>query len=209
MGSGVFHVVDGVVLGLAAGLSPGPLLALVITQSLRYGTREGLKVAFVPLLTDAPAIVLSLVALGAVSGFGPVLGVITLAGGFFVLYLAYDSLRATAPHAPAQPAAPQSVMRGVLVNMLSPNPFLFWLTVGAPAVVRAWRTHWLAGVGFVAAFYVGLVGAKIAVAITTGRSKTLLAGRGYVFLMRTLALLLGIFGCRLLWEGVQLLLTSA
>ena len=31
----------GFLLGLTAGLAPGPLMALVITQSLRHGTREG------------------------------------------------------------------------------------------------------------------------------------------------------------------------
>ncbi len=35
----------GIVLGLAAGLAPGPLLALTITQSLKYGIVEGVKVA--------------------------------------------------------------------------------------------------------------------------------------------------------------------
>jgi threonine/homoserine/homoserine lactone efflux protein len=208
MASGAFVVVDGAALGLAAGLTPGPLLALVISQSLRFGTREGLKVAFVPLLTDAPAVVLSLMLLSSVSGFGPALGIATLAGALFVLYLAYDSLRASAPTQDSHPVAAKSVLRGVIVNMLSPNPFLFWLMVGAPATVRAFHTHWAAAVAFVATFYVCLVGAKIGVALTTGRSRSLLAGRGYVVLMRVLAATLAVFGCRLFWEGLQLLQSS-
>ena len=46
----------GVVFGLAAGLMPGPLLALVIQQTLRHGPGEGIKVAAAPLLTDLPIV---------------------------------------------------------------------------------------------------------------------------------------------------------
>jgi threonine/homoserine/homoserine lactone efflux protein len=208
MVDGVFFVADGAALGLAAGFMPGPLLALVIEQSLRFGAREGVKVAFVPLLTDAPAVILSLMLLSSVSKFGPALGMASIAGAFVVLYLAYDSLRAAAPTADSQPVAPRSVMRGALVNMLSPHPFLFWLAVGAPVAVRAWHTHWAAAAAFIATLYVCLVGAKIVVAVTVGRSRSLLAGRGYVVLMRVIAAMLALFGCRLFWEGLHLLVSS-
>ncbi|HRY44622.1 MAG TPA: hypothetical protein P5164_11830, partial [Thermoanaerobaculia bacterium] len=36
-------------------------------------------------------------------------------------------------------AAPQSLRKGVIVNLLSPNPYLFWMTVGAPAMRRRKR----------------------------------------------------------------------
>ena len=39
------ETLSGGLFGLAAELSPGPLLVLVIQQTLRYGTSEGLKVA--------------------------------------------------------------------------------------------------------------------------------------------------------------------
>lgn len=205
MGVSWLYAVDGIVLGVAAGFAPGPLLALVVAQTLRFGAREGLKVAFVPLLTDAPAIVLSLAAVSSVSSVAPVLGVITMIGALFVLYLAYDSLCAAVPDARTHTDSPKSVVRGVLVNVLSPHPYLFWLAVGAPSVVRAWHTHWLAAIGFVGTFYLGLVGVKALVAISTGRSKSLLTGRAYIVLMRVLAVLLAVFGCRLVWEGLQVL----
>ena len=42
------ETLSGGLFGLAAELSPGPLLVLVIQQTLRYGTSEGLKVAGAP-----------------------------------------------------------------------------------------------------------------------------------------------------------------
>jgi len=52
---------SGVLLGWSAGLSPGPLLALLLAQTLRHGPREGCKIALTPLVTDAPIIVVALV----------------------------------------------------------------------------------------------------------------------------------------------------
>jgi len=48
------------VLGLSAGLSPGPLLTLVITQTIKYNKTEGIKVAISPLITDLPIVLLAL-----------------------------------------------------------------------------------------------------------------------------------------------------
>jgi threonine/homoserine/homoserine lactone efflux protein len=52
---------SGAFLGLSCGLAPGPLLALVVAQTLRHGPREGCKIALTPLVTDAPIIVVALV----------------------------------------------------------------------------------------------------------------------------------------------------
>ena len=52
---------SGAFLGLSCGLAPGPLLALLLAQTLRHGPREGCKIALTPLVTDAPIIVVALV----------------------------------------------------------------------------------------------------------------------------------------------------
>ncbi len=49
-------LLQGIVLGFAAGISPGPMLGLVISQTLRYGWRAGNLVALAPLFTDIPII---------------------------------------------------------------------------------------------------------------------------------------------------------
>jgi threonine/homoserine/homoserine lactone efflux protein len=53
-------VVSGVLLGPSAGLTPGPMLALVLAQTLLHGSREGCKVALTPLITDPPIIIVVL-----------------------------------------------------------------------------------------------------------------------------------------------------
>ena len=38
-------------LGLAAGFAPGPLLTMVISQTISHGFREGVKTAFSPIIS--------------------------------------------------------------------------------------------------------------------------------------------------------------
>jgi threonine/homoserine/homoserine lactone efflux protein len=195
----------GLVFGLSAGFSPGPLLALVIAQSVQHGIREGLKVAAAPLITDVPIVLAVTLLLTRLPQTDAVLGVIALAGGLFVLYLAYESWRVKPLAAGAPANAPQSLRRGALVNFFSPHPYLFWLTVGSPTMLRAWRESPPAAVAFVLGFYICLVGSKLVVALAAGRARGWLAGRPYVYLMRGLALLLLIFAILLFRDGVELL----
>src|SRR5512139_1318754 len=81
----------GVLLGFSAGLSPGPMLALVLAQTLRHGSREGCKIALTPLVTDAPIILVTLLLASKLAQLRPLLGMVSIAGAIFVLYLAWES----------------------------------------------------------------------------------------------------------------------
>ncbi len=197
-------MVTGLVLGLSAGFSPGPLSILLISQTLKYGTREGIKVSFAPLFSDMPIIVLTMVVLTQIAGSQTFLGGLSIVGGMFLLYLAYESFR-TGGIELGQMDAPQSLTKGVVVNLLNPNPYVFWLTVGAPTVVKAWAETPFAAVAFVASFYSCLVGSKFLLAVLVGKSRNWFMGKPYVYLMRGLGVLLvGVAGM-MLREGVQML----
>jgi len=66
------------VYGLSAGFLPGPLLALVVSQTLRYGTREGAKAAMAPLITDLPIILVSVLVMRSLSESRTALGLMLL-----------------------------------------------------------------------------------------------------------------------------------
>lgn len=200
----VASLTAGVVFGLSAGFSPGPLLTLVISQSLRHGAREGIKVSLAPLITDVPIVLLSTFVLTRLASFELLLGGISLAGGLFLTYLAYESLRTTGFDPSIRCTEPQSMRRGILVNALSPHPYLFWLTVGAPMIVSAWTESPFAALGFLAGFYVCLVGAKVLVAVSVGKSRHLFIGRPYVYVMRGLGALLLLFAILLFQRSLQL-----
>jgi threonine/homoserine/homoserine lactone efflux protein len=195
----------GVVYGLSAGFSPGPLLALVISQTLKHGIREGVKVAVAPLLTDLPIIFISLLVLTRLSDFKTVLGMISIVGGLFVAYLAFGNLRPQRPNLEAGRAAPQSLAKGVAANALSPHPYLFWLTVGGPVIVRGWTESPVGSVAFLLIFFACLLGAKVLTAWITGRSRQWLSGRVYRGILFILGGLLAVYAFFLIKEGWKLL----
>jgi len=198
-------LIAGIVLGLSSGFSPGPLSTLVISQSLQYGAREGIKVALAPFVTDLPIIVVSVFALSKISDFQTGLGMISLAGGVFLLYLAYSSFRTTKIDVEIDTSSPQSLGKGTIVNFFSPSPYLFWLTVGAPNVIAAWTQSPLIAVAFLASFYTCLIGGKICLALIAAKSRALLSGNAYGYVMRFLGASLLVFAFLLFRDGINFL----
>ncbi len=192
------------VYGLSAGFSPGPLLALVISQSIRYGVREGVKAAMAPLVTDLPIIALSVMILRPLADSRAVLGLISLAGGLFVLYLAWGCFRTSRLDLADRGESPQSLVKGAAVNALNPHPYLFWLTVGGPVVLKAWAEDPSGAVAFVAVFAACIVGSKVLIAVVAGRSRGLLTGSAYGMVMKALGLALLVFASILIRDGLVL-----
>lgn len=198
-------LLSGLVMGLAAGISPGPLLALVIGETVRHDRRMGIRVALAPLITDVPIVLLSLLLLSRVAGYRSVLGLISLAGAAFIGYLAYESLRSRGIEAGNIAQRPRSFRKGLVTNALSPHPYLFWITVGAPVVIRAGQTSLLAALLYILGFYLLLVGSKIAVAFLVDRSKAWIHGRVYVYVIRGLGVVLCVFAVLFVRDGLRLL----
>lgn len=201
----ITFVSTALVFGLSSGFSPGPLLALVIAQTMKHGVGEGVKVAAAPLVTDAPIIAAAIFLVSSFAHVHAVLGWISVAGGLFVIYLAWETIRAPQPRVEAGGGQARSLGRGVAVNALSPHPYLFWITVGAPIVLKAHEESLLAAIMFILCFFFSLIGAKVLVAFLAGRAKRLLTGRAYRYVMRVLGLLLFIFALFLLRDGLVLL----
>ncbi len=188
----------GLVLGISAGLSPGPLMSLVITQTLEHGKREGIKVSLAPIILD------SLLILGQFASQDPILGAIAWLGAGVLLLLARGVWRAAPPGGEGQRGiAPRSILKGLSINLLSPNPWLFWLTIGVPTLLRA-ETAWEAS-AFLLGFYPCLVGGKLGIALLVGRYGTGLRPALYRGIMRGLAILLILFAVLLVRDGARLL----
>ncbi|GAA2003000.1 LysE family translocator [Nocardiopsis rhodophaea] len=203
----------GVALGLGAGLSPGPLLSLVVLSSLRDGAAAGSRLAFAPLLTDLP---IALLALTLLSTFPPsVAAALSAVGGLVVIGFGVMSLRESQEPVTASPATPDGsgtearsparnyLLRGVIVNMLSPHPWVFWIGVGAPLTVSAAQTGVLAAAAFVIGFYGLLVGSKVVLAAVVGASGRRLSSRGHLMIAVGASVLMIATGVLLLFNALR------
>ncbi len=193
-------------LGFTAGISPGPLLTLVVTSTLERGFGAGLRVAIAPALTDGPIIALALFVL---KDLPPAwLTAITILGGLFVVWLGVQTLRSARGELRVDAGGGTAALdlgRGALVNVLNPHPWIFWLSVGGPLLVGAWREAPALALGFLAVFYSLLVGCKILLAWMTAAGRRFLTGRWYRGALAASGLLLIVLGALLVWRGPALL----
>jgi threonine/homoserine/homoserine lactone efflux protein len=205
MTGAVSFLLTGAAFGASAGLAPGPLQALVISETLRYSLKEGIKTSLAPLLTDLPIILASVGVLAKLSGFDAVMGGVSVCGAFFLAYLAYGALKGA--HHPGDPASdrPQSLRKAVIANFLNPHPYLFWCFVGAPTLLAAQRSGTLGVLAFMAGFYLVLVGTFGLIAAAAEKARRWIRGRVYRWSQRFLAGVLFALALSYLYKGLGLL----
>ena len=156
---------------LSATTVPGPLTAYIVNTTLTQGWRKALLVVLSPLITDAPIIILMTFILGQLPP--EALNLIRIGGGILLLYIAYGAWKQyqlgvmfEAVDDTAQQEGIQSWQRvmltGVMMNYLSPGPYLFWATVNGPLLVSALALSVGHALVFLLAFYgtflIGLCG---------------------------------------------------
>lgn len=201
------YIVQGVVLGLYAAATPGPFQAFLFSETLRVGWKRTLPAAFAPLGSDAPVLCLFLLVLSQLPD--KLLSALQVGGGLFMLYLAWGVLKSVrsggSQAAAEQDSSPRSLWKASLMNLLNPNVYIFWGTIGAPIVLKAWETSLAWGWGFILVFYAVLIPALAGTIVlfgTVGRLKASVQ-RG---ILAGLALLLVGFGIFQIWHGAGALI---
>jgi threonine/homoserine/homoserine lactone efflux protein len=190
-------------MGLNAGISPGPLLALVVAASLRSGFTGGLAVAFAPLVTDLPIITLSLLLVGSLPPEAS--RWVGTVGGLVIVWMGIEAIRsgrrATLPGGGGFRGEPRrELLRGITVNALNPHPYLFWTTVGAPTLLKGWEESPLHALAFLLLFYVLLLGSKAVIAWLVSRQAGALSQVWYRRVLQGSGVLLLAMGIWFVWQ---------
>jgi len=155
----LIHLLQGFTLAIAAALTPGPFQAFLLSQAVKNGWKRTLPAAASPLISDGPIIALVLFVLTQTPQW--FLDGLRIVGGFFILYLgrkAFLSLKMGGPTIKAAlDTGRQSLLKAAILNLLNPNPYIFWSVVGGPILISAWRKAAGLGVSFIAGFYLTFV----------------------------------------------------
>jgi len=200
----LLFLLSGSILGLAAGISPGPLLTLVVSETLRHNRKAGMAIAIAPILTDIPIVIASVFILTKLSDADFVLGTISIIGAYFMGYLAYENITVKGLEISIRQAKETSLRKGIIANVLSPYPYLFWMTVGAPTVLKAFGESFLSAFLFIGSFYVLLVGSKIFVALLVDKSRSFLRGPVYIATIKALGFILLLLAALFIKDGLKL-----
>jgi len=201
----ISYVFLGITLGFAAAVQPGPYQTFLISRTLQHGWRNTLPAVFVPPLSDIPAIALALLLLTSLPDWME--NALYFVGGFFVLFLAYGAFKSfrnyTFNQAALLGSKRQSFFKALTLNLLNPNPYLYWSLVSGPLLLRGWREEPANGAGQWSQASTprcsspapGLSSCLQAWAGSSPRSNRILLGISVVAL--------ALFGCYQLWLGVR------
>ena len=152
----MYFLTQGIVFGLYAAFLPGPMQAFLLSQIIRSGWKRTLPLALIPLGSDGPVMIslfflLSQLPLWFTHG-------LRVIGGFFILYLAWDAYRSAKKSDVVSipintPPVRATFFKGVTMNLLNPNVYIFWATIGVPTILTGWQISPLHGLAFVLGMY--------------------------------------------------------
>lgn len=160
-------------LGMVNALSPGPLLALTLGNSLRDGWKAGIAISAAAVVATLPIIAVALPMHAAVRNPGPLRTAVCIAGALCLGWRALQNARAPL-HAAA--GSRTGFWQGLTITLLNPFPFVFWATAGIPMAFQLGGDH-LGAACFVAAFLVALAGCTLAIAVAVELVAPHIAGR--------------------------------
>lgn len=198
----VSFFLQGAALGLSATATPGPLQAFLISRAVQYGWKRTLPAALAPLLSDGPIVALVLLVLTQLPP--EFIRVIRLAGGIYVVYLAWRTFLAFRHFSGSQlpqKTGQQTLLQAMGINLLNPNPYIFWSLAAGPTVLQGWVIDPVLALVFIAGFY-GIFVLSSAVLIVLFSSARALGPRAIRLLLGLSALALLLFGIYQVYQGI-------
>ena len=176
--------VAGVALGVIEGIKPGPLLTMVIRETLSGGLRAGVWTAAAPIFTDGPLIIVSLLAASWISTRPSILIVISILGAAYLLKMGLECFSIEPPSSDlAEVDVSDSFKRGVLTNLLNPNVYIFWFLIGGPLMASVADEEPLAPVAYAVTFLVSIIIVKSMIALAFDRTRGNLSRRSYSIML--------------------------
>lgn len=140
-------------------MQPGPTQIFIISRTLTSGWRHALPLVCTYLISDIPIVTAVLLILSNVPDLAR--DILHLAGGVFLLYLAWGAFKAFRDYYRNQTlqtqSRVQSLFKAVTINLLNPNPYLTWGLVMGPMLIDAWHENPVHGISLVTGFYGTLV----------------------------------------------------
>ena len=200
------YLIFGITYAFAAAVQPGPFQAFIISQTLSKGWRSTLPASLAPMLSDAPIITLVLLVLSNVPDI--MVNILQLAGGLFLLYLAYGAYKSWLSFDEnkilQKQSGQQTLFKAAIVNLLNPNPYIGWSLIMGPLLIEGWRETPANGIALILGFYISLTLFTSGIIILFAAARKL-GPKVSKISIGISALALGCFGIYQIFMGINIL----
>ena|SRR5947209_5536539 len=205
MSGALAPVAAGFGLGIALAGAPGPVQAIILTETVRGGMSRGVRVQVGANATFAVLLAALALGLSFVAPSGAVLRALEIVGGIFLVAVAADALRASG--AGGDGAGGRVVLpleaRGVLAVVLNPGAWLFLATAASSLFASAAHGGGTPAALIAAlALAIGLALGDAAVVLLGGLGMRRLRAGTVMWIRRALAAVVGVLGIWLCVTGI-------
>lgn len=190
------------VLSLISAITPGPLLALLLSETLKHGKSSGIQIALAPLFTDLPIMLVGIFILSKLTELNLLLGLISLSGAIYLAYLAYGSINTKSINLKTK-GEKKSLSKGIIANFLNPNPYIFYFSILGPIVIKGMKENLLLGPLSVAIFLGVFVLSMIIIVLSVHAAKQFFSSKKYVVVIRVLGFVLLYFAFTFFRDSFQ------
>jgi threonine/homoserine/homoserine lactone efflux protein len=195
-----YHLVGGILIGLSLAVPPGPVNAVIATESVKRSYVSGIKVGLGALTADATYLAITLVGVAVLLNNDNVKLAVSLAGGALLAYMALGILKDH--NKPIKENGRENIknhyLTGLVIGFTNPAAILWWITAGAALIASTNMTG-------VLGFFLGIVlwVTSFSVALHYAKSKA-----QWVYPLVTLVSggVLLLFGVMLLYNGLMLII---
>jgi threonine/homoserine/homoserine lactone efflux protein len=196
------------IVALSGALMPGPLLTATIGESSRHGPRAGPLLIAGHALLELTLITLLFLGLAPLLTSVTVTGVIALAGGGILFWLAFGMFRSLPSlsletERPSKGGHGRLVTSGILLSISNPYWTIWWATIGLAYILQSRR--W--GVAGVAVFFTGHILADFvwysAVSFSIGKGRRFFIPAVYRSVVGGCAGFLTVFGSVFVFNGIK------
>jgi len=198
----LFAVLAGVGIGLSLAAPPGPVNAIIASHTVTRSLRAGFLVGLGATTADTIFLIVSIVAHSAVASIQGWIPFIALVGAGLMAYLAWTTARAWRDAEAILESKPEehakSYVTGLSVNITSPYPFIWWLSVGLVLI------HQL-GPPVLVGFFGGLILWNTAFPLALREAQRHIARTYHAVLVFSIVCLAG-FAAWLVWSALTALL---
>ena len=190
-------------IGLALAGAPGPVQAILLTESVR-GLGRGLRAMLGAAATWATLLLVTALGVSLIAPEGLTFRLLQLAGGILLVVLAIDGFRAAPTTTTEERGGLPPMLRGSLAVALNPGAYLFLAAVASPLFASAAGTGGTASaVAAAVALIIGTAAGDLAVVLLGAYGVRRIGDDRALIVRRALAVLLGGLG---VWLVVTALL---
>lgn len=173
----------GVLLGVGAAFSVGPIFVTIVQEAATRGFASSFRVILGSAVADLVLLIPALVFSWLIARIAAASLWVGILGALFLAYFAIEALRDARRLWQAREAAPApagwSFWKGVIGNLANPLTWTFWLATGTPTMLRV---HDIGGVQglvlFTVVWFVVASGLEAVIALCIARSRNMIGARG-------------------------------